>query len=105
MESIVQSVVLKYLKEFVNNFRKEQITVNFLRGQGTVHDLDINVGAINDALERHRPRERLAVFVEVSEAREIFLGEEATDFPRRVKIAMPEPDFITVRQEDKGVAH
>lgn len=50
MESIIQSIVIKYLKEFVNNFRKEQISVNFLRGQGVINDLDINVDAINDAV-------------------------------------------------------
>ena len=50
MESIIQSIITKYLKEFVNNFRKEQISVNFLRGQGVIHDLDINVDAINEAI-------------------------------------------------------
>jgi tRNA uridine 5-carbamoylmethylation protein Kti12 len=24
----------KYLKEYVNNFRKEQVSIDFLRGQG-----------------------------------------------------------------------
>jgi hypothetical protein len=48
MESLVLSIVAKYLKDYVNNFRKDQISVNFLRGQGVIRDLDINVDAINE---------------------------------------------------------
>lgn len=34
MESLVLSLISKYLKEYVNNFRKEQVSIDFLRGQG-----------------------------------------------------------------------
>jgi hypothetical protein len=50
MESILLSIVSSYLKEYVKNFRKEQISMNFLRGQGVIKDLDINVDAINDTI-------------------------------------------------------
>jgi N-terminal region of Chorein or VPS13 len=49
MESLVISIISKYLKDFVNNFRPEQITVNFLGGQGVMRDLDLNVQHINDS--------------------------------------------------------
>lgn len=49
MESLVISIISKYLKDFVNNFRPEQITVNFLGGQGVMRDLDLNVQHINEA--------------------------------------------------------
>ena len=48
MESIILNIVQGYLKDYVNNFRKEQVSLNFLRGQGELRDLDINVDAIND---------------------------------------------------------
>jgi hypothetical protein len=48
MESIILNIVQGYLKDYVNNFRKEQVSLNFLRGQGSLRDLDINVDAIND---------------------------------------------------------
>ena len=50
MESILLSVISSYLKDYVNNFRKEQISLNFLRGHGVIKDLDINVDAINDTI-------------------------------------------------------
>jgi len=50
MESLVLSLISKYLKEYVNNFRKEQVSIDFLRGQGVMRDLDINVDAINDLI-------------------------------------------------------
>lgn len=49
MDSLLISIVSKYLKEYVNNFRKEQITLNFLGGQGVMRDLDLNVEHINEA--------------------------------------------------------
>ena len=48
MESLVSSIISKYLKDYVNNFRPEQVTVNFLSGQGVMRDLDLNVQYIND---------------------------------------------------------
>lgn len=48
MESLLLSVISSYLKDYVNNFRREQISVNFLRGQGVIRDLDINVDALNE---------------------------------------------------------
>ena len=48
MESIILNVIQSYLKDYVNNFRKEQISVDFLRGKGSLTGLDINVDAIND---------------------------------------------------------
>ena len=49
MDSLVISIISKYLKDFVNNFRPEQITLNFLGGQGVMRNLDINVQHINEA--------------------------------------------------------
>ena len=49
MESLVSSIISKYLKDYVNNFRPEQVTVNFLSGQGVMRDLDLNVQYINDS--------------------------------------------------------
>ena len=48
MESLVLSIISSYLKNYVNNFRKEQISLNFLRGQGVITDLDLNVDEINN---------------------------------------------------------
>lgn len=50
MESIILSLLSSYLKDYVNNFKKENISVNFLRGNGVIKDLDINVDAINEAV-------------------------------------------------------
>ena len=50
MESIILSVIQSYLKDYVNNFRKEQISLNFLRGKGSLTNLDINVDVINDLI-------------------------------------------------------
>ena len=50
METLLLSIISSYLKDYVNNFRKEQISVNFLRGHGVIRDLDINVDAINDSI-------------------------------------------------------
>jgi hypothetical protein len=49
MESLVISIISKYLKDFVNNFRPEQINVNFLGGQGVMRNLDLNVQHINES--------------------------------------------------------
>ena len=49
MESLISSIISKYLKDYVNNFRPEQVTVNFLSGQGVMRDLDLNVQYINDS--------------------------------------------------------
>jgi hypothetical protein len=48
MESLVLSILSKYLNDYVNNFRREQVSMNFLRGQGVIRDIDINVDAINE---------------------------------------------------------
>ena len=56
MESLILSFVSNYLKEYVNNFRKEQISMNFLRGHGVIHNLDINVDVINDSLSNSSAR-------------------------------------------------
>ena len=50
MESLLLSVISGYLKDYVNNFTREQVSLNFLRGQGAIKNLDINVHAINDLL-------------------------------------------------------
>ena len=47
MESLLLSIISSYLKDYVNNFRKEQISVNFLRGQGVMRDIDVNVAMVN----------------------------------------------------------
>ena len=50
MESLLLSVISQYLKDYVNNFTREQVSLNFLRGQGVIKNLDINVDAINEAV-------------------------------------------------------
>ena len=55
MESLLLSVVSKYLKEYVNNFSKEKMSMNFLRGHGVIRDLDINVDAINEMVFHQAP--------------------------------------------------
>ena len=50
MESLLLSIISQYLKDYVNNFKRDQVSLNFLRGQGVIRNLDINVGAINDAI-------------------------------------------------------
>lgn len=50
MESLLLSVISEYLKDYVNNFTREQVSLNFLRGQGVIRNLDINVDAINELL-------------------------------------------------------
>lgn len=48
MESLITSIISKYLKDYLNNFKKESISMNFLGGKGVIKDLDINVDAINE---------------------------------------------------------
>lgn len=48
MESILLSLFSSYFKKYVNNFRKEQFSLNFLRGQGVIKNLDLNVDAVNE---------------------------------------------------------
>ena len=55
MESLVSSIISKYLKIYVNNFHKEQVSMNFLRGHGVIRDLDLNVDEINDLLMSGSP--------------------------------------------------
>lgn len=50
MESLLLSIISQYLKDYVNNFKRDQVSLNFLRGQGVIRNLDINVGAINEAI-------------------------------------------------------
>ena len=48
MESLATSIIFGYLKQYVNNFKKEQVSTNFFRGQSVIHNVDINVDAINE---------------------------------------------------------
>ena len=50
MESLLLSIISQYLKDYVNNFTREQVSLNFLRGQGVIRNLDINVDPINEAI-------------------------------------------------------
>jgi N-terminal region of Chorein or VPS13 len=50
MESLLLSIISQYLKDYVNNFKRDQVSLNFLRGQGVIRNLDINVAAINEAI-------------------------------------------------------
>ena len=50
MESLLLSIISQYLKDYVNNFKREQVSLNFLRGQGVIRNLDINVDPINEAI-------------------------------------------------------
>ena len=52
MDSIFLSIISQYLKDYVNNYRKEQCSTNFLSGQGILRDLDINVDAINESISQ-----------------------------------------------------
>ncbi len=48
MESLATSIIFGYLKQYINNFKKEQVSTNFFRGQSVIHNVDINVDAINE---------------------------------------------------------
>ena len=48
MESLATSIIFGYLKQYLNNFKKEQVSTNFFRGQSVIHNVDINVDAINE---------------------------------------------------------
>ena len=48
MESLATSIIFGYLKQYLNNFKKEQVSTNFFRGQSVIHNVDVNVDAINE---------------------------------------------------------
>jgi hypothetical protein len=50
----------------------------------------------------HGAYERLPELVEVGEPNEIVFGEKAANFPRRIELSVPEPDFVAICQENKG---
>jgi hypothetical protein len=49
MESLLESVFSKYLKEYILNYRKENFSMQFLRGEGGLRDFDIDCNPINGA--------------------------------------------------------
>ncbi|CAM9667386.1 unnamed protein product, partial [Choristocarpus tenellus] len=50
MESFVIGLLSKYLRQYVLGFKREQLSLSFLKGKGEMRDLEVNCEAINDLL-------------------------------------------------------
>src|SRR6266567_6597765 len=61
------------------------------------------IGAVDDALQRHGARERLSEFVQMGKPQQVLFVKEPADFAWRVKIAVPEPDFIAISEKDERI--
>ena len=60
MESLISSIVASYLKDYIRNFKKEQMGLNFLRGKSVIRDIDVNVDTLNDSVFASMPSLRFA---------------------------------------------
>lgn len=61
------------------------------------------VSAVDDFRAWHDAGQRFPELVQVSEPEKVLLGEKAADFSRRPHLPVPEPDFVTVGEEDEGI--